>query len=161
MQRTQTRTDDAARVSRKVQGDIEALGRMYQLSSHTNAGDLVHDLRVGLEHGCIERADLFLYDPGGTTPREVIRYGVADAAGVDASPHSGRFTWVQSLVGGTYRVEIHLRDRPAWEALKLAGSLKIGWAPCAGTPTAGMVASSSGAYVSGDLALLRSILRSP
>lgn len=160
MQRTQTRTDDAARVSRKVQGDIEALGRMYQLSSQTSAADLIHDLRVGLEEGCIERADLFLYDPGSTTPREVIRYGVAEAAGVEASPHSGRFTYVPSLVGGTYRVEVNLRDRPAWEALKRSGSLKIAWTPCAGTSTTGMVASSSGAYVSGDLALLRSILRS-
>lgn len=159
MQRSQTRTDDAARVSRKVQGDIEALGRMYQLSSHTSAGDLAHDLRVGLENGCVERADLFLHDASGTL-REVVRYGVAESTGIDASPHSGRFTWVQTLVGGTYRVEIHLRDRPAWEALKVAGSFKIAWGPCAGTPTTGLAASSSGAYVSGDLALLRSILRS-
>lgn len=159
MQRTQTRTDHAARVSRKVQGDVESLVRLYGVSSATSAADLAHDLKVGLEYGCIERADLFLYDTRGVL-REVVRYGVTDAAGLDASTHSGRFDWVEALVGGSYRVEINLRDRPGWEQLKSAGLLAIAWAPCAGTSTLGMTSSASGAYVSGNVALSRSILRS-
>lgn len=159
MQRTHTRTDDAARVSRKVQGDLESLVRLYSLTSTTSAEDLAHDLRIGLESGCIERAQVFVHDALGAL-KQVIKYGVTAADGVEGSLNSGRFDFDERLKGGTYRIEIDLLDRPKWEGLKSSGALRIRWTPCDSTSTAGMSSTPSGAYVSGDLALQRSILRS-
>lgn len=164
LQKTETDTDLAARrVSRRVHGDLDSMIEKLAVTSATDISSLVHDLRVGIAHDCIELLSVFLYQKGADRDElhRVYEYQRVARGTFEESAHSGRITYEQALAGGRIEFEVTPRNRAAWDKLKTDGELEIPWSPCTGRSSAGMTLSADGGYGSGTIGLARSCRTRP
>lgn len=164
VQKTGVDTDLAAqRVSRRVRGDLDSMIEKLAVTSATNVSNLVHDLRVGIAHDCIELLSMFLYQKGADRdePHRVYEYRRVARGEFEESTHSGRITYDAALAGGRIEFEITPRNRAVWDSLKSDGKLEIAWSQCNGRSTAGMTHSADGGYGAGAIGLARSCRTRP
>ena len=145
---------NAAKLARRLRGDLQALHRLYEVSTESYLGDLAHDIEVALANECIARLRLGLVDAAGVL-REVYDYEVSNSGDLVPAPHSGRFEFNSGLQGSSLTFRLTPSRRPAWEQLKKDGRLRIGWTTASDLDTSGMGTSDDGAYTAGNLALIR------
>ncbi len=80
---TETRTDHAARVARKILGDLQAIHRHYKCRDKDYMHKLAHDIEKGLEHNCLDDFEFCLYEQSTDKLLEVYKYFVNEDGDVD------------------------------------------------------------------------------
>ena len=149
-----SRTGDAAKIARKMLGDLQSLRRNYGFRDDEYVRKLASDIEVGFANECINKVQFKLSQPA-TNKIEVIEYDVTDAESIEASAHSGRFPFEERLKGCQFNVVVTLEDREKWEALKKEKALKLGWSPCEDMDLKGLSSSPDGAYVTDTISVSR------
>lgn len=158
--RAQSRTDNAARVSRKVLGDLQALVRLYDCSDNTEIQNYVYDIQLGIENSCISSFRFYISSKVNGYVLEAYEYTVKENGEIEeANATSGRLTYNEKLLNSKLDVNISLSDRAKWDQLKGAGRTKISWTPGDGKDISGLVSQSDGAYKSGTLGVTRTAYR--
>ena len=160
MQKTALRTmeitgQDAARVARRLLGDLLAIHETYGMGTESYFQDLAHDLEMGLYHRCLTTIRFRLFPTGSAIEDEILVYEVVDGEIVSSS-HSGRLVYNPRLDGG--RFQVHVTYCNGWNALK-GGTLKLNWTEGDAPSTAAMTATPDGGYGSGALRVSRTAFR--
>lgn len=159
--RTESRTDNAARVARKILGDLQSLLRLYDCSNETEIQNYAHDIQLGLEHSCISSFRFYISSKINGYLLEAYEYTVNENGEIaDASATSGRHSYNEKLLNSKLDVNISLKDRDKWEELKKTGKTKISWTPGGGKDLSNMSSQNDGAYKSGALGVSRTAYRS-
>ena len=144
------RAEAAAKLSRRLLGDLRAINRVYGLWKKAWMENICADIQQGVERGCIERIDVNLFD---RTDKHIGSYSylVTEGGRLSASPHSGRIKQNPKLVGGRGRLMITISDDEVWEQLEL----RLPWPSGKGPDLEALGGVDDGAYVAGSLALAR------
>lgn len=159
--RTTSQTNHAARVARRVLGDLQSLVRLYQCATESKVAAYAHDIELGIEHSCISNFRFYLCSSSDGKVLEAYEYIVKENGEIEeASSSSGRHEFSQKLVNSSLEVQISFRDRDKWEQLKKDGLMEISWSPCEPKSLQGLLSQSDGAYKSGQLGVTRTSYRS-
>lgn len=159
--RSESRTDNAARVARKILGDLQSLVRLYDCSSETEIQNYAHDIQLGLEHSCISNFKFYISSKVNGYLLEAYEYTINENGEIeDANATSGRHSYNEKLLNSKLDINISLKNREKWEELKKSGRTKISWVSGDGKDLSGMTSQSDGAYKSGALGVSRTAYRS-
>lgn len=159
--RTESKTGHAARVARKILGDLQSLNRLYGCSSEDDVQNYAHDIELGIDESCLSSFKFYLCSKTDGKVLEAYEYSVKENGEVEeASASSGRHIYNQRLVGSKLEIHVSFGNRDRWDNLKKEGRMKISWATAEAKNLSGLSSQPDGAYKSGQLGVARTSYRS-
>ncbi|HAG90779.1 MAG TPA: hypothetical protein DCL41_02850 [Bdellovibrionales bacterium] len=159
--RTESKTGHAARVARKILGDLQSLVRLYECSSEETVRKYAHDIEIGIDESCLSHFKFYLCSADGQV-LEAYEYIVKENGEVEeSSASSGRHSYNPKLDGSNLEIQVFFRDRQRWEELKKEGVMEVSWSPGEEKSLAGLSSQDDGAYKSGLLGVTRTSYRRP
>ena len=149
---------DVVSVTRKLRADLLQVLDHYGYFSEDYAEKIVHDLRVMIDEGIVDWAQLTWRSPSSNAVLAAFRYKVVVGNIGFADDRPGGVPYRPDLRAADFnvRVSYNAKGRAMSASAKSALPLKLTWSPGARLDYSGSSWSSDRTYASNDLGLQRS-----
>lgn len=149
--RAETKTNHAARVTRRIKGDLMQLKTFYSCCTDEKVENLSHDLELALDFGALTRFTFYL--KVGDEIREAYDYVVKDNGELETNDRSGRFLFKSDLVGSTLYTQVTHKD--PWDEIDSKKLFKLSWGTSDRPSISHLTSATDGSYSSGNLGVAR------